>query len=607
MGAADGVAEVVAGAARDDLGDQGVEVGVGGVAGVAVGVDADARPGGRAEAAQGAGGGADIAVRAHALKVDAGLDGEAAARGRLGEAEFGERRALGDAQLALHEIESGDLFGDGVLDLEAGVGFDEGEFAVGFVIDEEFEGAEVGVAAGGGEFDGVGADSLAQVAAERGAGGDFDQFLVAALDGAFALADVADCAVLVGGDLHFDVAGAGDEALDEERAVAEGGLGFAGAALEGVGDLVGVSNSAHAASAAAGDGLDHHWAAAQLVEESARAVEVDGVVAAGEDRRAAGGGEGAGAGFVAEQGERGGGGADEGDAGLFAGAGEVGVFGEEAVAGVDGVAVVLAGALDDLGDVEVGGGADSVERDLEVGVLDVLGGCVVVGVDGGGGDLEFGGGAEDADGDFAAVGDEQALDGVLVRHGGSLGPIPAWFASRDHGEPIGCRPELSVVRLEFINIRVGGGRQVDRVGRLEACAGGHARPDQGLGIQRDRVVEGDQFDAARIQEQIQNPAPDGRIERSDFALVGAERNLSDRDVGRDDLQFTRCGTRKAALEQFGVSGGGVEPIDEVVCVPVGAGNVRRHRMFLAPRRRPQATVRAPPGAPPSARATAGCR
>ena len=301
-----------------------------------------------------------------------------------------------------------------MLDLEAGVGLDEGEFAFGFVVDEELEGAEVGVAAGGCELDSVGADSLAQIVAERRAGGDFDQFLVAALDGAFALADVAHCAVLVGGDLHLNVAGAGDEALDEERAVAEGGLGFAGAALEGVGDLVRIGDGAHAASAAAGDGLDHYRAAAQLLKEGACAVEVDGVVAAGQNRRAACGGEGAGAGLVAEQREGGGRGADEGDAGLFAGAGEVGVFGEEAVAGVDGVALVLAGALNDLGDVEVGGGADSIERDLEVGVLDVLGGCVVVGVDGGGGDLQFGCGAEDADGDFAAVGDEQALDVALM-------------------------------------------------------------------------------------------------------------------------------------------------------------------------------------------------
>ena len=297
-----------------------------------------------------------------------------------------------------------------MLDLQPRVGLDEGELALGVGVDQKLEGAEIGVAAGGGELDRGSADPLAQVGAERGAGRDLDQLLIAALDGAFALADVGHRAVLVGGDLHFDVARAGDEALDEQCAVAESGLRLARAALEGVGDLIGLRHRAHAPSAAAGDRLDHHRPAAQLLEECARAVEVDCVVAAAQDRRAARCGESARPRLVAEQRQRGGGRADECDARLFAGAGEIGVLREEAVAGVDRVALVLAGPLNDLGDVEIRGGADSVERDLQVGVLDVLRGGVVAGVDRGGGELEFRRGAQDADGDFAAVGDEQSLN-----------------------------------------------------------------------------------------------------------------------------------------------------------------------------------------------------
>ena len=150
------------------------------------------------------------------------------------------------------------------------------------------------------------------------------------------------------------------------------------------------------------------------------------MIAAAQDRRAARRGEGARPRLVAEQRQRGGRRADERDPRLFAGAGEIGVLRQEAVAGVDRVALALAGPLDDLGDVEICGGADPVERDLQVGVLDVLRGGVVAGVDRGGGDLQFGRGAQDADGDFAAVGDEQSLN----RHGNSLGPALSRFVQR---------------------------------------------------------------------------------------------------------------------------------------------------------------------------------
>ena len=82
-----------------------------------------------------AAGGADIAVRLHALDVDAGLDGEAAGRGDRGlvEADIGERFAAGDAELGLDKIDTGDFFGDGVFDLETGVGLDEGEVQFGAI------------------------------------------------------------------------------------------------------------------------------------------------------------------------------------------------------------------------------------------------------------------------------------------------------------------------------------------------------------------------------------------------------------------------------------------------------------------------------------------
>ena len=52
--------------------------------------------------------------------------------------------ALGDAELLAHEVDSGDLLGDRVLDLQAGVDLEEGDRAV--LGDQELTGAGADVA-----------------------------------------------------------------------------------------------------------------------------------------------------------------------------------------------------------------------------------------------------------------------------------------------------------------------------------------------------------------------------------------------------------------------------------------------------------------------------
>ena len=70
-----------------------------------------------------------------------------------------------------------------------------------------------------------------------GAGRLLDQLLVAALDGAVALAEVDDVAVLVGQHLDLDVARVGQVALEVDRRVGEELLALARGALEGVLEL----------------------------------------------------------------------------------------------------------------------------------------------------------------------------------------------------------------------------------------------------------------------------------------------------------------------------------------------------------------------------------
>ena len=129
----------------------------------------------------------------------------------------------------------------------------------------------------------------------------------------------------------------------------------------------------------------------------------------GGDAGALGGGAGA---HLVPQGVHGlGAGAHPGDAGGSDGAGEVGVLGEEAVAGVDGVGASGPGKVEDGVGVGVGGALGQ-----GVGLVGELGGRaheVLGGVRQDRGPSQVPDGADDSQGDLAAVGDEDA-GGVLT-------------------------------------------------------------------------------------------------------------------------------------------------------------------------------------------------
>ena len=120
--------------------------------------------------------------------------------------------------LFLHDVDAGDELSHRMLNLHAGVHFDEKEFAV-FV--QKFKRARAAIV-----------DSLARLYtalanfcdqffrnARRGA--FFDNFLVAALHGAVALEKVHRVFVLIGEDLYLDVARVLKEFLHVHRAVTE--------------------------------------------------------------------------------------------------------------------------------------------------------------------------------------------------------------------------------------------------------------------------------------------------------------------------------------------------------------------------------------------------
>ena len=320
-----------------------------------------------------------------------------------------ELLAGSDADLELDEVEAGHELGDRVLDLDARVDLDEVEVAV--AREQELDRAGVVVVGGARDLHGRVADLLAQVGGDRGRGRFLDQLLVAALDRAVALAQVQHLAVLVGQDLHLDVARVLDERLQVHGAVAERGLRLA---LRGViaGDQAGlVARDAHAATAAAGGRLDHDRIADRLRDHDGLALVLDRAVRAGDDRYAGRMRQRARRDLVAQLGDGLGLGADEGDLARAADLGEMLVLGQETVPRMDRVGVGDLGRGDDRGDVEVALRAlrrPDADRLVGLPQVDRIG--VGRRVHGHGLDAELPAGADHALRDLAAVGDQDAAE-----------------------------------------------------------------------------------------------------------------------------------------------------------------------------------------------------
>ena len=184
------------------------------------------------------------------LAVDAELERVAAHLG----VEVGDRLARRDAELLAHQVHARDLFGDGVLDLQASVDLEEADGAVR--ADQELARSRADVA-------GLAQDRLARldearvlVVREERRGRLLDELLVTTLEGAVARRDDDDVAVGVGEALGLDVPRLVEEALDEALAATEGRDGLARGGVEKLGDVLAVARDLEAATSAAEGGLD---------------------------------------------------------------------------------------------------------------------------------------------------------------------------------------------------------------------------------------------------------------------------------------------------------------------------------------------------------------
>ena len=275
---------------------------------------------------------------------DAGLHGEAtrgADRVLVAEAEVGERRAGGDAELGLDEVDAGDLLGDGVLDLDARVALDE-EVLAGLGDDEELDGAGVDVARRRGPARRRSSRMRSRSAGSRpGAGATSTTFWLRSCTEqsrswrwtTWPWASARICTSMWRGR---STSRSTNSAPSPNAAVASLRHRSNASAI-----VAGPAHGAHAPPAAAGRRLEHHRVA-DLARRLGRVVgRRHRARRAGHDRDAERAGQLRGPGPCRRTGRAPSGGRpDEREAGRRAALGEGGVLGQEAVAGVDAVAAV---------------------------------------------------------------------------------------------------------------------------------------------------------------------------------------------------------------------------------------------------------------------------
>ncbi len=241
-----------------------------------------------------------------------------------------------------------------------------------------------------------------------------DQLLEAALDRAFALAQVDDVPVAVAEHLHFDVARPFDETFGKQAAVAEVALALAAGGGNGIGQGRSVAHDLHALAATAGGALDQQRKA-QFPRALGKGCGVVGLVGRGRDRHALRHRKAARADLVSHQLDGCGVGADEDQAGVGHCTREACVLGQEAVARVQRVATRFARGADHAGAVQPGRHRRFTE-DLH-GLIGFLQGrsMAILGVPGhDGGHAQPPRAAHDAQRDLRTVGDEEFAD---RRHG----------------------------------------------------------------------------------------------------------------------------------------------------------------------------------------------
>ena len=425
-------------AVDDQLGDHAVVIGRDRIAGVQPAIDPDMHPAGRVVIGDLAGAGREIE---RVFGVDPAFDRVAL------ELDFvlrdRQRLARCDTDLFADQVDPGDHFGDRVLDLQAGVHFDEIELAV---FPQEFDRAGTAIAHVAHRLRADLAHPHAVFLAQHGGGGFLEHLLVAPLERTVAFAQVDGVALAIAEYLELDMARVAEVFLDIDGGIAEGCFRLVAGLLHQRFELVFAFADLHPAPAAAAGSLDDDGVADFGGDRACFADLADRAIAPGNERQAQRARGPLGGDLVAHRADMFGLGPDPGDVVRFDDLGELGVFGQEAVAGMDRVGMADFGGRNDVGHVEIAvGRAGRADADRVVGQSHMHG----IGIGGGMHrhrlDTHFMGGAVDAQRDFAAIGDQDAGD----THGRAQ-PMTTSGWSNSTGWAFSTRIDLTVPALSAV-------------------------------------------------------------------------------------------------------------------------------------------------------------
>ncbi len=362
-----------------------------------------------------------------------------------------------DPDHLLDQVDAGDQFGHGMLDLQACIHLQEVEALV--LTGDKFDRAGGIVFHRFRQRDRLFAHLAAGGLVEQRRRRFLDHLLIAALDRTFALAEIDHVAMLVAQHLDFDMAGVDDEFLDEDAIVAERCLGFGFRQTKAFGDLGSGISDPHPLAAAAGGRLDHHGIADAVGD-------LDRVLFVGDDAEIARHGRDIGLGcgllgldLVAHRGDGARIGPDEDDVGLGQRARKGFALGQESIAGMHGLGAGLAAGLDDLLHHQVTfGGRRRPDQNRLIGHFDMERVTVGLGINRDRLNSHPAGGLDDPAGDLAAIGDQNSFEHVLaylqplggvrgpaIWHAGTAVTIPSYSKTKERQRLV-CRKSASAGR-----------------------------------------------------------------------------------------------------------------------------------------------------------------
>src|SRR3989338_5301723 len=317
-------------------------------------------------------------------------------------------KAVGDANLLLYDVDARNGFRYGVFNLYAGVHFHEIEIIV--LVEQEFDGTRIFIANGTASLNAQIADVFALRLGDLRRRCNFDQFLVAALDGAVAFKQVNHVAVAVAQYLHFNMPRVDHAFLQKNFRLAKSLAGFRNHAFEVADEVFVAIATANAAPAAAIGGLEHHRVA-DFVCQYARLFDIFEVAVAARYARTAGGCHGvARLDFVAHLADDIRTPTDEFDIAAGANFCQFRILRKEAIARMQRITSGGNSQIDNVMSIKIAGDRFRADVIGFVRFFYVQGMTIGISIDGDRLDAHFRAGAYDADGNFTADGDENLFN-----------------------------------------------------------------------------------------------------------------------------------------------------------------------------------------------------